>query len=191
MGFIGLFFSNFLGALINVVIIGFGVFVMIQLMKLGNDLVEQKRRYDDRFKIEINMNEGVFNENMDLENVTNSTISNKSINDWKEEYDRLCTRYNTWTELIPVFPLAGIFGTVTGLIMQVSGGIDAKAMLDSLGVAMTSTWIALVVTIVLKIYVAADTSRKLYLCDVDYESYVRHKEDSYKSGRIKDTRKEA
>ena len=194
MGFIRMFFSSPLGALINIVIVACGVFVFLKLMKLGEDLVEQKRRYDDRFKVQINMSEGMFNENLDLENVTNSTISNRSINDWKEEFDRLCTRYNTLTELIPVFPLAGIFGTVTGLIGQaglISRGVaGADSMLDNLGVAMTSTWVALVVTMLLKIYVAASTSKKLYLCDVDYESYVRLKEDSYKTGRIKEKKKE-
>ena len=187
MGFIGLFFSSFLGAVINIAIIACGVFVFLRLQKLGNDLDEQNRRFEDSFKIKIDFRDGVFNEDLNLENVTSSTIESKDINDWKTEYDRLSTRYNTWTELIPVFPLAGIFGTVSGLIGLVNSA-DPMKMIDSLGVAMTSTWLALVVTIVLKIYVAASTSRKLYMCDVGYESFVRYKEDSYKSGNIKEKR---
>ena len=182
-------FSSFFGAVINIGIIVFGIFVFIMLYRLGLDLDEQNRRFEDCFKIKINMKDGVFNEDMNLENVTSSTIESKDINDWKTEYDALCTRYNTLTELIPVFPLAGIFGTVSGLIGM--AGSDPSKMLDYLGVAMTSTWFALIITIALKIYVAISTSKKLYMCDVGYESFVRYKEDSYKSGNIKEKRNNA
>ena len=182
-----LFFSSFGGAFINIVIILIGVFVCYMLFKLGNDLDEQNRRFEDSFKIKINIKEGVFNEDLNLENVTSSTVESKDINDWKTEYDKLCTRYNTWTEMIPVLPLLGIFGTVSGLIGMVNTTEQAK-MIDNLGIAMTSTWLALIITIALKVYVAVSISRKLYMCDVGYESFVRYKEDSYKSGNIKEKR---
>ena len=184
----GLFFSSLMGTVINIAIILFGLFVCFRLYKLGIDLDEQSRRFEDSFKIKINIKEGVFNEDMNLENVTSSTIESKDINDWKTEYDKLCTGYNTWTEMIPVLPLMGIFGTVHGLIGMVT---DQQKMIENLGTAMTSTWLALIITIALKIYVAVSISRKLYMCDVGYESFVRYKEDSYKSGNIKEKRSNA
>ena len=59
-------------------------------------------------------------------------------------------------------------------------------MMAYIGLAMSTTIVALFVTIVLKFLTALYTSKELYSCDVKYESYMRYKEDKW----IRETKKD-
>lgn len=68
------------------------------------------------------------------------------------------TVHDVLVQIIPIFPLLGILGTVTGLMLEVQAG-DVAAMMQSLDTALTTTFSGLVAAIVLKFIEAVFPSR--------------------------------
>ena len=68
----------------------------------------------------------------------------------RKEFNETCSKYLTWAQAIPIFPLLGILGTVAGLILQVSTQ-DAGAIYAALNTALSSTLWGLIAAIILKI----------------------------------------
>ena len=66
-----------------------------------------------------------------------------------EHYNRIRKGYVVCQLMIPIFPLLGILGTVDGLIINMANG--QNQMIDSLSVALYSTFWGLIASIALKI----------------------------------------
>jgi len=74
------------------------------------------------------------------------------------------------TQLIPIFPLLGILGTVAGLMLETKAG-DIPAMLGSLDVALVTTFWGLIFAILLKIIEAVFPSRVIYDVEVMLDDF--------------------
>ena len=184
MGVIKLIFGDIISIIFNVGMIVGGLWLGYLLMDLSKKLNEHKKVFETWSRVQGRLTDGDFNENGDLEKVVKSSLSTDDANSWKEVFDGYCADYNKYTELIPIFPLIGIFGTVLGLAGQAAK--DPDQMMAYIGLAMSTTIVALFVTIVLKFLTALYTSKELYSCDVKYESYMRYKEDKW----IRETKKD-
>lgn len=74
--------------------------------------------------------------------------------DMKKRFDELGSKFVRISQIIPVFPLVGILGTVAGLMLQVNAKTDANLIYESLDTALSSTFWGLIFAIVLKMIVA-------------------------------------
>ncbi|MCR5738244.1 MAG: MotA/TolQ/ExbB proton channel family protein [Lachnospiraceae bacterium] len=96
-----------------------------------------------------------------------------SVDDWEdtlnflESFNKIKAKYSMWGQMVPIFPLLGLLGTVIGLMMQLGQGIGTDGQLDAMALSMTTTFCGLVVSIILKVFDAlvvgkAINSRQLY-----------------------------
>ncbi len=94
----------------------------------------------------------------------------------REKYNKNSTAYFKWTQMIPVFPLLGLLGTVIGLIPGLTAVRDGQfdLLYTSLSTALYSTLIGLVCSIVLKL-IAASYSGTIS----DIEDYFEENDRKY------------
>ncbi len=69
-----------------------------------------------------------------------------------ELFNKTQQRYIIFEQLIPIFPLLGILGTVAGLIQQLD---DIEQMRNALTMSMSTTFWGLIAAIILKFFDAA------------------------------------
>ena len=74
------------------------------------------------------------------------------------EFNKVQVRYAIFEQLVPIFPLLGILGTVAGLIQQLG---DREQMQAALGVSMSTTFLGLLAAIVLKFIDAFVVSKSI------------------------------
>lgn len=78
----------------------------------------------------------------------------EKLNNTKEDFFRHYAEYVSASQLIPLFPLLGILGTVFGLMLglrQQDMAVAVNQLVSGLGVALSTTFAGLIVTVGLKI----------------------------------------
>lgn len=138
-----------IGTILSPVIIILAVIVLIVLIILSNQLKELKKKVEDQ----IQGNKGRVYRNqktLDLKQRDTAIAKREDTYPLRKTFDELCAKYLTVAQMIPVFPLLGILGTVAGLIAQVQAA-DAAEIYASLNVALMTTFWGLIAAIVLKI----------------------------------------
>ncbi|MBQ6462806.1 MAG: MotA/TolQ/ExbB proton channel family protein [Pseudobutyrivibrio sp.] len=174
MSFFKLFTGDPISIIVNVIIIALAIGVFLKLYRTLNKLKDNDSRssvlFDGR-STSVQMNKDA-----SMKIVTHSNVESDDINKLKKEYDEICIEYNTCQQLIPIFPSLGILGTVLGLMVQLSAQGVAE-MTNAIALALSTTLVALIATILLKIYVANCVSKVLYKCEVRYRDYDRSRQD--------------
>lgn len=95
-----------------------------------------------------------------------------------ENFNRILLKYDVFGQLVPIFPLLGILGTVSGLIQQLK---DIDAMQEALATSMSTTFFGLIAAIVLKVVDALLVSRTVN----DMSQYFDTFERNYQMARDK------
>ncbi len=174
MSFLSMFYKDPISAICNIIIIVMAVSVYI---KLYRTLCRLKRNDDSSSVLFDGRSTSMqIDKDASMKIVTRSNVESDDINKLKKDYDEICIEYNTCQQLIPIFPSLGILGTVLGLMVQ----LDAKGveeMTSAIALALSTTLLALIATIILKLYVANSVSKVLYKCDVRYRDYDRSRQD--------------
>ena len=110
---------------------------------------------------------------------TDAAVTPDTIRAAEKDFNSVCSWHNALAQLIPIFPLLGVLGTVYGLMQQVSAA-DIESMLNSLDVALGTTFVGLIFAIVLKAYDALGPSRKISDAEVlldDFDKKMELRED--------------
>ena len=152
-------------------IIVIGVITFGGLFLNGQALSTQKGRIKDVLerknkKYNVNSNSKEIEETDD-ESVS---ITPDTIRKYETEFNKKCSIHSVLVQIIPIFPLLGILGTVAGLMLQIQSS-DIESMLDSLDVALTTTLVGLIFAIVLKFFDALFPSRIIYDVEVMMEDF--------------------
>lgn len=74
----------------------------------------------------------------------------------RKEYNDQGTKYMVWSQMISIFPLLGLLGTVYGLMPGLAEikSNDMSVLYSALSTALISTFLGLVASIILKVYVS-------------------------------------
>lgn len=169
-----MFFSDPISILINAVIVAALAVVIVLLGRIKKQIRENGERLDVLYAGK-RMARGL-DKDANMQYVTSASIQAQDINKLRERYDEICVEFDTITQLVSIFPSLGILGTVIGLMCQVQAqGIDQ--MTDSIALALSSTCLALLITVAMKVYMAFSTSKELSSLEVKYRSYERERQD--------------
>lgn len=152
-------------------IIVIGVITFGGLFLNGQALSTQKGRIKDVLerknkKYNVNSNSKEIEETDD-ESVS---ITPDTIRKYETEFNKKCSIHSVLVQIIPIFPLLGILGTVAGLMLQIQSS-DIESMLASLDVALTTTLVGLIFAIALKFFDALFPSRIIYDVEVMMDDF--------------------
>ena len=90
--------------------------------------------------------------------------------DFLDEFNQIRINYSVLEQIIPIFPLLGILGTVAGLIPML-GKEDISAMWGEMGTSMYTTFYGLVAAIVLKFYDALVVGKNINKMAVSFDMF--------------------
>ena len=154
----------------------FGLIVLSLLIKNSTSLKNKKDDIVDKLnrrnmKYNKNTQTGELEETED----TDAAVTSDTIRAAELKFNQTCSKHNAISQLIPVFPLLGVLGTVFGLIKQASAE-NIVDMLSSLDIALGTTVLGLIFGIVLKIYDALISSRIISDTEVLLDDYDKKME---------------
>lgn len=170
-----------MNALLNIIsvhgdkfIIILAVVIFALLMINGVVLSNHKSRIKENLKLDGSM----YSINMDTKKIEELedekiVITPSTIRSFETKFNEACSYHNTLTQIIPLFPLLGILGTVAGLMTML--GPDTtdgfKALYDGIGTALSTTLYGLFAAIILKFTDAIFTSRIINDVDVMLDDF--------------------
>ena len=167
---------RFIATIIDPLIIVFGIgvlaaliYVTVKLKELKNDLSE--KFYSTSSKAILNK------KTLALKRREIAPSRLEDVDELRENFNNLISKYITCAQMIPIFPLLGILGTVTGLILEVQTA-DAQAIYNALSTAMTSTFYGLIASIVLKFVEAFFTLKDINYIESELDEYDRSFRDA-------------
>ena len=160
---------DFIGKAINPVIAVLGAGVLVCLLVISGKLGE----LGEKVKQEFQGSGGKVYRNrktLDLKQRDTALAKRDETYPLRKSFDELCAKYLTVAQIIPVFPLLGILGTVSGLIAQVSAQ-DASQIYASLDTALSTTFWGLVATILLKVVETLLVQKKINEIETEFNDY--------------------
>ncbi len=93
-----------------------------------------------------------------------------TVHSYENKYNESRAVFDTVSQLIPVFPLMGILGTVAGIMAQTTA-VDSSAIVGSLNIALGSTFYGLIASIVLKLLITLLNGRIISAVDNMLDAY--------------------
>ena len=119
----------------------------------------------------------------DIKTEEEEKITPDTIRELEVKFNKARSEHEVLAQIIPIFPLLGILGTVAGLIRQLSGG-DINVIFQSLDTAMTSTFWGLVFAILLKFVDAILHTRAISDIEIIFENYEKKFDNALKLKNI-------
>ena len=146
-----------------------GIAVLVALIFISIKLKELSRVIDNML---YGTKGKIYRDQKTLDLKQRDTAISKRENTYplRKNFDELCAKYLVWAQMIPIFPLLGILGTVTGLIHQVNTQ-EATQIYASLDEALLTTLWGLVAAIVLKIVEAWFVQREINNIETVFNDY--------------------
>ena len=158
---------------IDLIILGFGLFVLIKLILINKKMKEIKEESDSAYN--TTSSKAIRNARGNLEKNTKEEFNRQAHEPIRKRFNAANIKYIKYVSLISVLPLMGLLGTVWGLmpgLMQVQNG-DFDALYGSLSTALSSTLVGLVWAIILKIYAAARPDQVVNGIETDFDEIDR------------------
>ena len=179
-------FMNFIGhnitAIINICGVALALLFLSNYMKLYMKKISIIDALD-RKNVETKINK----KTLEVQDTNISEASTpETILRYEKDFNKIVAQYNVYSQLIAVFPLFGILGTVAGLLVQLSAHNEEalNGLFDSLGIAMGSTFWGLIWTIGFKIFVAFASTKTIDETENMLESYEKKLNTSIKLNKI-------
>ena len=138
IGLIGLLISPII--IVAFVIILYRFFVYNKKIK---DLDKEINKGNSR-----RISESKFSKDMSVLESTGDSTNLNRIYDYMEDFNQIQVGYSVLEQLIPVFPLLGILGTVAGLIPWLD---NIEMMKEGMSTSMITTFLGLIAAITLKV----------------------------------------
>lgn len=154
-----------------------GVILFILLMINGIVLSNNKSRIKENLELDISeYSINLKEEKIERSGNHNNSLNPQAIRDCEKKFNEACTYHDIIIQLIPIFPLLGILGTVAGLMIIAPAGVNAEAdalkgLYNGMGTALGTTLYGLIVSILLKFIDAVFSSRIINDVDVMIEDF--------------------
>ena len=160
---------NSLSIIICILIALFGALTGLKLMIISNKFSHIEASFDEKIKIEKNQyKEGMANRGeLSVMEVKETRYDQVELEKTRTEYSKQYAEYVVQSQMIALFPLLGIFGTVLGLVMD-NGMRDGD--FAGLNMALWTTLAGLVCSIVLKWVDASFTGKKVNMIDSKFNA---------------------
>ncbi len=173
MGGIVNFISNHGSSIINV--FGIGVLMLI----LGNffRLSNHKTRIEGALNRRINRAKISRKTKEMKEEEIEEKITPETIRNYEKDFNKTCSGYYVLSQMVPLFPLMGILGTVSGLMLQVDAQ-DVEGILEALKTALDTTFWGLIWAIGLKALVVICPARTIHDVGVMLDDYYNKFNDA-------------
>lgn len=158
-----------IGKVITPFIICLGVAILVYLVYLSRQLSGLKEKVTDQ----LQGNRGAVYRNaktLDLKQRDTAIAKREDTYSLRKNFDGICAKYLTIAQIIPIFPLLGILGTVAGLIAQVQAQ-DAAQIYASLDTALVTTFAGLVAVIILKLVESLLVQKKINEIETVFNDY--------------------
>ncbi len=158
---------------INLGILLAGIVLTLLIFVNASKLSSHKNRIDEAVsrrnkKWGVNPNDGAVVDRDDED----AAITPDTIRQYERDFNKDCAWHSVYAQLIPIFPLLGILGTVAGLMLEVSAA-DIEGMMASVYTALSSTFYGLIFAIFLKFIDAVFPSRVIEDVEVMLEDYSK------------------
>ena len=113
-----------------------------------------------------------------IESVEDTKATPEDVREYEKAFSRTCSWHEAFSQLISLFPLFGILGTVAGLIMKLQGSqTDINLLYKSLYLALQSTFVGLIFAIALKFFDTVFPARVISETEIilnDYDKMVNN-----------------
>lgn len=117
----------------------------------------------------------------------NGYTTEPDVNNWEDvseymkDFNSIQVSYKIVAQLVPIFPLLGLLGTVWGLMKEIGGmtevaagqPIDTSILISGLSTAMVTTFAGLVMAIFFKIIDSLLVSKKMYRMELFFDTFER------------------
>ena len=158
---------------INLVILIFGIVLTALIFVNGSRLSSHKNRIEEAVsrrnkKWGVNPVDGAVVDEDDED----ASITPDTIRQYERDFNKACAWHSVFSQLIPIFPLMGILGTVAGLMLE-ANAVDLEGMMASIDTALSSTFFGLIFAIALKFIDAVFPSRVIEDVDVMLDDYSK------------------
>lgn len=155
-----------IGENINIIIVGFAIVVAVMLAMVIKKLTELENHIRENRKKKsghAEYTEGGFT-------IKQDAYTWEDTLEQIEEFNKIQTNYSMVEQLIPIFPLLGLLGTVSGLIMQLG---DMEQMKEAMSISMFSTFLGIIFAILFKLADAIWVSRKMDKMEQEFDQFER------------------
>ncbi len=171
---------------INMFIFLFGIVLTILILINGSKLSSHKNRIDEAVsrrnrKWRVNPDDGAVIDRDDED----ASITPDTIRQYERDFNKACAWHSVFSQLIPIFPLMGILGTVAGLMLE-SKAVDIEGMMASIDTALSSTFVGLIFAILLKFIDAVFPARVIEDVEVMLDDYSKKLDLADMIQKIKD-----
>ena len=164
--------ASFIGSSMNLIIILSGIIISLVLIILTIKIAVIKSEISDAIERK-NVTSYLNRKTLEIEDsVERDTVTPDTIRGYGTSFSKLISWYDSVAQLISVFPLLGILGTVSGLMSQV-GASDIDGMLASLNTALSTTFNGLLWAIGLKVFTTLLPSRMALATEVLLDDYAK------------------
>ncbi len=158
---------------INLAILIFGIVLTALILYNGSKLSSHKNRIDEAVsrrnrKWGLDPADGA----VVVEEDEDASVTPDTIRQYERDFNKDCSLHSVLSQLIPIFPLLGILGTVAGLMLEVNA-VNIEEMMASIDTALSSTFFGLIFAILLKFIDAVFPSRVIEDVEVMLEDYSK------------------
>nr|MCR4745175.1 MotA/TolQ/ExbB proton channel family protein [Lachnospiraceae bacterium] len=182
----GGFLEMIIGALANIITVVIVVAGVILLGLFFRNYISLKNHYTEIKSVMSWKNTRTYL-NKNTKEIEDQSVDEKvtpdTIRELQTEFYKTCSWHEAYAQLIPVFPLLGILGTVSGLMAQL-GSQGVEGMVDSLNGALGSTFWGLIAAIILKFLDAAFSSRIINDTEIILDDYEKKIDNAVRLGNI-------
>ncbi len=150
--------------ILGVIIAGLLCINGLALASQKSRIVEALERRNKKYKVNGDSKE-IEESDDDTASITPDTIRK-----YETDFNKKCSWHSVLVQLIPIFPLLGILGTVAGLMLEIQSS-DIEGMMNSLDIALSTTFFGLIFAILLKFIEAIFPSRIIYDVEVMLDDF--------------------